>query len=110
MNLRPLSDRVLVRKDNLEQKTAGGIILPDIGKKSRVRCFTGMVIAVGEGRKYPNGETHPVEVEVGDTVIFNKFTGTELGKTYDVADDELIVLCEADIYARIPCSTEKLSS
>ena len=96
MKFKPLEDRILVRRNNIDVMSKGGIMLPDINKKSRVRCFEGTVVAVGEGRRY-NGKRVPVTVEAGDTVIFGKFNGVEVDST----DEDLVILHEADILAKI---------
>ena len=96
MKLKPLEDRILVRRNNIDVMSKGGIMLPDIDKKSRVRCFEATVVAVGKGRRY-NGARIPVPVEVGDTVIFGKFNGVEVDST----DEDLVILHEDDILAKI---------
>lgn len=79
---RPLGDRVLVKRLEGEQKTAGGIIIPDAAKE---KAQTGSVIAVGPGRVDREGKFVPTQVKVGDLIYFGKYTGTEAG------DDHLIV-------------------
>lgn len=90
--LRPLYDRILVkREEELEEKTAGGIIIPDSAKE---KAQTGVVIAVGEGHRTQQGTIIPLKVKVGDTVFFTKYAGTDAGKEYIVLreDDVLGIL------------------
>lgn len=96
MKLKPLQDRILVRKDNINLTSKGGIALPDIDKQSQVRCFEGTVLAVGTGRRYDD-KTIPVAIEVGDKVVFGKFNGVEV----DSRDDHLVMLYESDILAKL---------
>ena len=96
MKLRPLEDRILVRKNNINVMSKGGIMLPDINKKSRVRCFQGVILAVGPGRYY-NCKRIPVEVAVGDLVVFGKFNGVEVSTD----EEDLVMLHESDILAKI---------
>lgn len=89
MNIKPLADRVLVEPAAAEEKTAGGIIIPDTAKEKPMR---GVIVAVGDGKK-----DEPITVKVGDTVLYGKYAGTELtvdGKDY-------LIMREADIYAII---------
>ncbi len=82
LNVRPLHDRILVRRMAEEEKTAGGIIIPDTAKEKPQR---GEVVATGKGRITEDGKTLPLEVKVGDRVLFGKYSGTELkldGKEY----------------------------
>ena len=95
MALVPLGDRILVkRSDNDEQTTSGGIIIPDTAKE---KPQEGEVIAVGGGRILDSGERQPVDVAVGDLVLFAKYGGTEV--TYD--NDEYLILREDDILAKV---------
>ena len=96
MKLKPTADRILVRRNNINMTSRGGIMLPDIDKKSRVRCFEATVLAVGSGTLV-NGKRIPVEVEVGDVVLFGKFNGVEVDST----DEALVMLHEDDILAKI---------
>ncbi len=95
MALVPLGDRILVkRSDNDEQTTSGGIIIPDTAKE---KPQEGEVIAVGGGRTLDSGERQPVDVAVGDLVLFAKYGGTEV--TYD--NIEYLILREDDILAKV---------
>lgn len=82
VNVRPLNDRILVRRMEEEETTTGGIIIPDTAKEKPQR---GEVIATGRGRINDSGKTLPLEVHVGDRILFGKYSGTELklnGKEY----------------------------
>lgn len=86
--IRPLYDRILVKRiEGQEEKTAGGIILPDAAQE---KAQTGVVVAVGSGRRTDSGQTLPMAVSVGDTVFFAKYSGTDAG-------DEHLILREDDI-------------
>ncbi|MER3484296.1 MAG: co-chaperone GroES [Meiothermus sp.] len=90
--MKPLGDRVLVQRVEEEPKTRGGIVLPDSAKEKPQR---GKVIAVGSGRVLDNGTKIPLEVKVGDTVLFAKYGGTEV----EIDGTEYIVLSERDLLA-----------
>ena len=92
MNIRPLHDRVVIKRIEEEQKSAGGIVIPDTAAEKPQR---GEVIAVGNGKPLDNGDTRKPEVKVGDTVMFGKFSGTEL----KVDGGEVVVMREDDILA-----------
>lgn len=95
MALVPLGDRILVkRSDNDEQTTTGGIIIPDTAKE---KPQEGEVVAIGNGRLLDSGERQPVDVAVGDLVLFAKYGGTEV--TYD--NTEYLILREDDILAKV---------
>ena len=94
MNFRPLHDRVLVRRVTAEEKTAGGIIIPDTAKEKPIE---GRVVAVGNGKLLKNGTLRPLDVKVGDTVLFAKYGGTE----FKHEDEDLLILTEKDILAII---------
>ena len=95
MALVPLGDRILVkRSDDDEQTTSGGIIIPDTAKE---KPQEGEVIAIGNGRLLDSGERQPVDVAVGDLVLFAKYGGTEV--TYD--NNEYLILREDDILAKV---------
>ena len=95
MKIRPLHDRVIVRREEEEAQSAGGILLPGSAQE---KPNQGEVIAVGSGRILDNGDVRPVDVKVGDKVVFGKYAGQD---TIDVAGEELIILSETDIKAVI---------
>ncbi|EKE68244.1 MULTISPECIES: co-chaperone GroES [Oceanibaculum] len=90
MKFRPLHDRVLVRRLESEEKTAGGIIIPDTAKE---KPMEGEVIAVGPGAKNEQGVVSPLDVKAGDRVLFGKWSGTEV----KVDGQELLIMKESDI-------------
>ena len=90
MNIRPLHDRVLVRRVEEEQKTAGGIIIPDTAKEKPMQ---GEVIAVGAGARNDKGEVVALDVKEGDRILFGKWSGTEV----KVDGEELLIMRESDI-------------
>lgn len=90
MSIRPLGDRVLVERKAAEEKTAGGIYIPESGKE---KPQEGTVIAVGPGKRDSQGQVHAVDVKVGDQVLFGKYAGTEV----TMADKEYFVMNESDI-------------
>ena len=90
MNFRPLHDRVLVRRVEAEEKTAGGIIIPDTAKE---KPQEGEVVAVGPGARNEQGEVHPLEVKSGDKILFGKWSGTEVR----VNGEDLLIMKESDI-------------
>jgi len=89
VNIKPLADRVLVEAAMAEEKTAGGIIIPDTAKEKPQK---GIIVAVGNGKK-----DEPLTVKVGDTVLYGKYAGTEI--TYE--GKEYLIMRESDIYAII---------
>ncbi len=93
-NIRPLHDRVLVKRLEGEEKTAGGIVIPDSAKEKPAE---GQVVAIGSGKVLDNGDVRALDVKVGDKVLFGKYAGTEV----KVKDEDLIVLREDDIVAVI---------
>ena len=94
MDLQPLGDRVIIERiEEAEQKSAGGIIIPDTAKE---KPQMGKVIAVGEGRKDDDGKRIPVDVAVCDTVFFGKYAGTEL----KIDGKEYLIMHESDIIAK----------
>jgi len=93
MKIRPLHDRVVVRRQEEQEKSAGGILLPGSAKE---KPNQGEVVAVGNGRVLDNGETRPVDVKVGDVIVFGKYAGSD---TIEVDGEELIILSESDIKA-----------
>ena len=90
MSFRPLHDRVLIRRVEQEAKTAGGIIIPDTAKE---KPMEGEVVAVGPGARSEDGKIHPLDVKVGDRVLFGKWSGTEI----KLDGEELIIMKESDI-------------
>ena len=92
MNIRPLHDRVVIKRLEEEQKAAGGIVIPDTAAEKPQR---GEVVAVGNGKPLDNGEVRQMELKVGDKVMFGKFSGTEI----KVDGDEVVVMREDDILA-----------
>jgi len=90
MQFRPLHDRVVVRRIESEEKTSGGIIIPDTAKE---KPQEGEVIAVGPGARGEDGKLHPLDVKAGDRVLFGKWSGTEV----KLDGDELIIMKESDI-------------
>lgn len=94
MNLRPLYDRVIVKRMEEERTSAGGIVLPDSATEKPNR---GEVVAVGNGKALDNGEVRPLQVKAGDQVLFGQYSGT----TVKIDGEELIVLKEDDISAII---------
>ncbi|PID49458.1 MAG: co-chaperone GroES [Proteobacteria bacterium] len=94
MNIRPLHDRVVVRRMEEERKTAGGIIIPDNATEKPDR---GQVVAAGPGKYGDDNERMPLQVKVGDAVLFGKYAGT----TVKVDGEELLIMREEDILAVI---------
>jgi len=94
MKLRPLHDRVIVKRVEEERTTPGGIVIPDSATEKPIR---GEVLAVGNGKILENGEKRALDVKVGDTVLFGKYSGTEV----KVDEDELLVMREDDVMAVI---------
>jgi chaperonin GroES len=90
MRFRPLHDRVLVRRVEAEEKTAGGIIIPDTAKE---KPQEGEVIAVGAGTLNEKGELRPLDVKAGDRVLFGKWSGTEVR----LEGEELLIMKESDV-------------
>ena len=90
MKFRPLHDRVVVKRIDAEEKTAGGIIIPDTAKE---KPFQGEVIAAGPGRRDESGKLIPIDVQVGDRVLFGKWSGTEV----KIDGQELLIMKESDI-------------
>jgi len=89
--IRPLGDRVVIKPMDREEKTKGGIFLPDTATKERPQ--EGTVLAAGEGRRDDNGKLVPMNVKAGDKVLFAKYSGTE----FKVDDVEYLILAEKDI-------------
>lgn len=93
MNIRPLHDRVIIKREDVETKSAGGIVLTGSAAPQSTR---GKVLAVGNGRILENGSVHPMHVKVGDIVIFNEGYGV---KTEKIDGEEVLILSENDILA-----------
>ena len=92
MKIRPISNRVLVKRMDEDDKTAGGLYIPDTAKEKPVR---GKVIAVGSGKILKDGSTRQVELKTGDTVLFTKYGGTEV----KVEGDDHLIMNEDDVLA-----------
>lgn len=90
MNLRPLHDRIIVKRLEEEAKTAGGILIPDTAKEKPQK---GEVMAVGNGRRTKDGKVTPMEVKVGDHVLFGKYAGNEI----KIEGEEYLIMREDDI-------------
>jgi chaperonin GroES len=90
MNIRPLHDRVVIRRMEEERTSPGGIVIPDNAAEKPVR---GEVLAVGKGKILESGEIRPLDVQVGDTVLFGKYSGTEV----KISGDDYLVMREDDI-------------
>ena len=90
MNFRPLHDRVLVRRIEADEKTAGGIIIPDTAKE---KPSQGEVIAVGPGGRDEAGKLIPIDIKAGDTVLFGKWSGTEV----KIDGEDLLIMKESDV-------------
>jgi chaperonin GroES len=92
MNLRPLQDRIIVKRVEEQTMTAGGLYIPETAKEKPQQ---GEVIAVGNGKRGEDGKVYPIDLKVGDKVLFGKYSGT----TVKVDGDELLVMREEDIMA-----------
>ena len=90
MKIRPLSDRLVVRRTQEEEKTKGGIIIPDTAKEKPIE---GLVVAVGAGKVLKDGKVRPVDVKMGDRILFGKYTGQEV----KIDGEEHVLLREDDI-------------
>ena len=94
MKIRPLHDRVIVKRLEEEKKSAGGIIIPDAAAEKPVQ---GVVKAVGKGKILENGDVRPLDLKVGDKVLFGKYSGTEV----KVDGEDVLVMREEDVMAVI---------
>jgi chaperonin GroES len=94
MNIRPLHDRLIVKREAEERKSAGGIVIPDTATEKPI---FGKVIAVGKGKSLEDGKIRPLDVKVGDKILFGKYSGTEV----KMEGDELLVMREEDVMAVI---------
>ncbi len=92
MNIRPLHDRVVVRRMEEERTTAGGIVIPDSATE---KPSTGEIVAVGNGKINENGDQRALDVKVGDKIMFGKYSGTEV----KVEGEDLLIMREDDIMA-----------
>jgi len=92
MKLKPLADRVVIKPSEAEEKTKGGIILPDTAKEKPV---IGEIVAVGPGKVTEDGKKVPMEVKVGDKVLYGKYSGTEV----TIEGDQYLIMREADVFA-----------
>lgn len=92
MNLRPLHDRVVIKRMEEERTSPGGIVIPDSATEKPIK---GEVVAVGNGKVSESGDVRPLDVKTGDTVLFGKYSGTEV----KVDGDDLLVMREDDIMA-----------
>jgi chaperonin GroES len=90
MKFRPLHDRVLVRRIDEEEKSAGGIIIPDTAKE---KPSEGKIVAVGSGARNEKGEITPLDVQAGDFILFGKWSGTEV----KVDGEDLLIMKESDV-------------
>ncbi|RUM89945.1 MAG: co-chaperone GroES [Thermodesulfatator sp.] len=90
MKIRPLHDRILVQRLEEEEKTKGGIIIPDTAKEKPIE---GKVVAVGNGKMMENGEVKPLDVKVGDKVLYGKYAGTEV----KIGGEEFLIMREDDV-------------
>ena len=90
MNFRPLHDRVVVRRLDGEEKTKGGIIIPDTAKE---KPQEGEIVAVGPGARDENGKINPLDVKAGDRILFGKWSGTEV----KIDGEDLIIMKESDV-------------
>jgi len=100
MKFRPLQDRVLIRRLEGEEKTAGGIIIPDTAKE---KPMEGEVVACGPGTRSEDGKLHPLDVKAGDRVLFGKWSGTEV----KIDGEELVIVKESDVLGIIEGSASK---
>jgi chaperonin GroES len=98
MQFRPLQDRVLIRRLQQEEKTAGGIIIPDTAKE---KPMEGEVVAVGPGARDESGKLQPLDVKPGDRVLFGKWSGTEV----KIDGEELTIMKESDVMGVVEGST-----
>ncbi len=100
MRFRPLHDRVLIRRLEHEDRTAGGIIIPDTAQE---KPMEGEVVAVGTGTRSEDGTVHPLDVKAGDRILFGKYSGTEV----KIDGEELTIMRESDIMGVIEGTAKK---
>ena len=103
MKIRPLQDRILIKRVAEEQKTAGGIIIPDTAKE---KPQEGRVIAVGNGKVTDEGKVIPLDVSVGDRILFGKYAGTEI----KIQNQEYLILREEDVLGVVEVTGKKKGS
>jgi chaperonin GroES len=94
MNLQPLEDRIVVRQNEAEERTASGLVIPDTAKEKPQQ---GTVLAVGPGRRADTGELIPLDIAVGDTIVYSKYGGTEI----TLEGDDLLILTSRDVLAKV---------
>ena len=92
MSIQPLEDRIVVRPAEAEEKTASGLVIPDTAKEKPQQ---GEVLAVGPGRRSDSGELIPLDINVGDTVVYSKYGGTEI----TIEGEDLLILAARDVLA-----------
>lgn len=93
MNIQPLADRIIVKPLEAEEKTKGGIVLPDTAKE---KPQEGKVVAVGSGKRMDDGKVQPLELKVGDRILYGKYSGTEITTK---EDEGLLIMREEDVLA-----------
>ena len=103
MKFRPLHDRIAVRRITAEEKTSGGIIIPDTAKE---KPMEGEVVAVGPGARDERGQIQPLDVQAGDRVLFGKWLGTEVR----LDGEELLIMKEADVMGIVQGQAERLKA
>lgn len=104
LNIRPLHDRIVIRRDPEMTQTAGGIYIPDT---AREKNQSGTVVAVGKGKADEHGKITPLEVKVGDRVLFGKYAGTETPRqTLESGGEELIIMREEEILGILESSSK----
>jgi chaperonin GroES len=94
MNIRPLHDRVIVKRLEEDRTSPGGIVIPDTAAEKPVQ---GKIVAVGQGKILENGQVRPCDIKVGDTILFGKYSGTEV----KLEGEDLVVMREEDVMAVI---------
>jgi chaperonin GroES len=94
MNIRPLHDRVIVKRLEEDRTSPGGIVIPDTAAEKPIQ---GKIVAVGKGKVLENGQVRPIEVKIGDKILFGKYSGTEV----KLEGEDLVVMREEDVMAVI---------
>ncbi len=94
MTLTPLHDRILVKAATPEEKTRGGIIIPDTAKEKPMQ---GEVIAVGKGKVSEDGKVNPLDLQIGDKILYGKYSGTEVS----IDGDDFLIMRESDVFAKL---------